>query len=118
MAEKHDDDREEPDEEDEFPEVEQFFSEIYKLRSDVAQQFAAERAAAMKVDQATLKVTIEEAIGQAFFGLFSLLDGVSGPLDFPEIELVLVNRDNESLNGSPLHELYHELNNVAAKTEE
>src|SRR5436309_2728399 len=92
--------------EGEGPEVAAFFRHVHGLKRAEAARAARECAAALDAPEEALHGRFLAAINHAFFGLFTAIDRVGGPDDFPEIELTLPG--NKSLNADFLHDLYVE----------
>jgi hypothetical protein len=86
-------------------EVTAFFNCVHTLRRATAARMAREAAPRLGIDGERLEREMDEAIGEALFGLFSIIDGVWGPDDFPRLELTLKS-DGKSLNATFLHDLY------------
>lgn len=89
---------------DERPELDEFMRAVHVIRTASAQGLAERLVAEHGVEKQEAFDVAFDACGELLGRLFALLDGVGGPDGFPLIELTL--DDGDSLNASPLHELF------------
>jgi hypothetical protein len=88
-------------------EVDRFFAYLRVLRDTIAAEYARLLESMSGVPAAKSQPLLAELCEDVLFRLWTVIDGAGGPDDFPAVELTLVD-SNESLNDSPLHELFYE----------